>query len=366
MSERRCCASLLCVALLAACATPPAPREATIALSTLYAFVVLSGEGRADRAGHHLRRDLPERRAGRRRALDDGARAAGNDAVAPDVQHAREFEAVRVSGADLRDAGSAGRGASDDRRSRAAAAEDAADQDRGHRRLGLPDQDRRQRVPGVRRSRAMAVRDRCEHCGRQRARSRHPCRRLSLSRERMPRRQRRLRGHAVGLRVGCLGGGFLRTGREIAGRRAVDRRARQSRILRARRAGLVALSRPAAARGTPGLQRSSRRSDRRFQRAVRRPVGSRCAVHRLRFLACRDRAAGAGERDARDLPCAIRARVRARRTPPEHVLHEPSSCARVRAQPRKTGGAVSGKCAACSPCSGRSSRWRCSRPTSRR
>ncbi len=45
MSERRCCWSLLCVALLAACATPPAPREATIAPSTLYAFVVLSEEG---------------------------------------------------------------------------------------------------------------------------------------------------------------------------------------------------------------------------------------------------------------------------------------------------------------------------------
>ena len=94
-------------------------------------------------------------------------------------------------------------------------------------------------IPGLQQSHSLAIRaGGPERRGRQ-ARPRHPCRRLSLSRERLPGGRRRLRAQPLWRRLADLEGGFLRARGAGAARGPVDRRARQSRNLPPRRARVI-------------------------------------------------------------------------------------------------------------------------------
>ena len=97
------------------------------------------------------------------------------------------------------------------------------------------------------------------------------------------------------------------------------------------------------------------------------PLGSarRCRhpVHRVRFVAGRRRAAAAERSDARQVPGAARARVRALGATAQHVLHEPPSDSRVRAEPGASPTRRSRATARCNRCWDRCSRRCCSRPS---
>ena len=82
--------------------------------------------------------------------------------------------------------------------------------------------------------------------GQAEARSGDPCRRLSLSRKRLPRRQSGLRRLALGRQLDHLAGRFLHPGRAAAGGGAHRVGARQSRGLPPRRPGCLRLHGPSA------------------------------------------------------------------------------------------------------------------------
>ena len=297
---------LVCGALLLAggsrfgCATTP--REAERAAAKSYAFVVLGEEGEPSRVLSRRRRSVP-------RSISTAApsrwRCAppGNDAVASDVQRARAVEAFRLSRADLRQGDS--RTACRERRSPVAA-------------LPLPKANPRRIVvigdTGCRIKTSDNVFQACDDSAQWPFAAvasaaaaaapgpRHPRRRLSLPRERVPARQRRMRRQPVGLRLGRVGGRLVRAGREAAARphRGSSCAATTNRaIARGRAGGAFSI------RGRSGLRQNCddrrRRQRRRLQRAVRGAarVGPRCghAVHRVRFVAGRRVAA---------LPRAIR------------------------------------------------------------
>ena len=136
-------------------------------------------------------------------------------------------------------------------------------------------------IPGLQQSHALAIRaGGPERRGRQ-ARPRHPCRRLPLSRERLPGGRRRLRAQPLWRRLADLEGGFLRARGAGAARGPMDRRARQSRDLPARRPGLFP-----AARSDPGADGAGtdaaamRRADSAFHHHARGSV-----LHRPRLRA---------------------------------------------------------------------------------
>ena len=185
---------------------------------------------------------------------------------------------------------------------------------------------------------AVAVRGGRRRGGGAGARSRHPRRRLSLPRERVPGRQRGLRRQPVGLRLGRVGGRSLRAGGEAARRRAVDRRARQPRVVRSRRAGLVAIPRsaPAAARQDCNAPADDARGDYSEPYAV--PLGSAAGAD-TQFIVFDSSLVGVAPLPPSD-PMYVRYRAQLERAfalaraAAQHVLHEPPSGARVRAQSR--------------------------------
>ena len=320
--------------------------------------------------------DVPDDRARRRRRARWTVRArAGDDAAAPDAISApSRVEAVGVSGAHLREGDSAGRRArrrSPGARCRlpkanaASGSSCSATPAAGSSRSGNV-------VPGLQRSRGSG-RSLPSPTRRPptRARSRDPRRRLSLSRERVSRRQRRVRGQPVGLRLGRVGGRLLRAGGEAPRGGALDRRARQPRVLQSRGAGLVALPRSAAARRrdrTATTAADDAIGDYSEPYAV--PLGTarrRHAVHRVRFVA-----ASASRRCAPDNAMYVTYRAQFERAfalaraPAEHVLHESSSGARVRAESGEARDAVSRQRRAAVGAADARSRPCCSRRTSRR
>ena len=141
---------------------------------------------------------------------------------------------------------------------------------RGARRHRLPRSADGQRLPVVRRPVRVAVRARCERRGRRRARSRHPRRRLPLSRRPVRPRASRLLRQPVGLRLRRMARRFLPAGAQAARRGAVDRGARQPRVVQSRRAGLVPVPRSASRRAAAELQSRGGRRHRQLQRVLRR------------------------------------------------------------------------------------------------
>ena len=285
---------------VAGCARPPRERGAA---NAAYAFVVLGEEGRAVARAITPAPDCPAIELDGVAAPMDSARASGDDPAAADAERAVGIEAVDVSGARLREGDSRRRRARGDRRPDASAAEGESATDRRDRRHRLPDQDR-----GSRRSRRATIRA----SGRSRAvadaaaeaasRSRHPRRRLSLSRERVSRGQRRMRRQPVGLRLGRVGSRSVRAGAKAPRGRAVDRRARQPRVVQSRGPGLVALPRSAPAGAAAGLQRARRRCDRRLQRAVRGAARIGRATP-IRSSSCSIRRSSASRRCRRAIRC---------------------------------------------------------------
>ncbi len=186
---------------------------------------------------------------------------------------------------------------------------------------GLPDQDGRPRVPGVqRRRRSGRSPPSPTRGGRDGAGSRHPRRRLPLSRERVSGRQRGMRRQSLGLRLGRVGGRSVRPGARRCSRRrrGSSCAAITSRAIARARAGGDSSTR---ARSPPRQDCNDAADDAigDYSEPYAVPLGSgrrrRHAVHRVRFVAGRRRAAGAERPDARQVSRAVRARVRARRAP---------------------------------------------------
>ena len=207
----------------------------------------------------HERRWLPGPRRRRKLVADDDTRAGGDAAAAADAQRAGRIEALGVPGAGLRGNTSRRRDPREHRRPRPAHREGRATSHRRHRRHRLPHEIVGPRLPGVQRCQAVAIRAGRLRSGSGGTRPRDSRRRLSLPREHLSCGQRRLYGQSLGLRLGCVERRPLHAGAAALRGSAMDRRARQSRVLRPRRPGLVALSRSAPPRGGSRLQRPGAR-----------------------------------------------------------------------------------------------------------
>ena len=158
----------------------------------------------------------------------DGAPVAITPRAAPDAAFPIRVCEAHVPQADV---------AAEPRRDEAAG---PAGADQPHRR------DRRYRLPhrpvldaGLPRPEGLAVSGDRRRRRRPASRPGDPCRRLLLSRERVPGGAPRLRRQPARRQLGGMAGRFSRPGGAAAGRRAVGHGARQSRIMRPRRTGLV-------------------------------------------------------------------------------------------------------------------------------
>lgn len=170
---------------------------------------------------------VPTARHRRQAIADDAARRRRHRRATPDRERPRRFEAVELPRVRLRNHAARERQGRECRLARVAAAEGRAAARRDRRRHRLPDEEGGQRVPGVQRRDRLAVRDdRREHREAESG-SRAARRRLSLPRERVPARHRRLQEQPVGLRLGRVARGSVRARRAAARESAVGRRARQ-------------------------------------------------------------------------------------------------------------------------------------------
>ena len=190
-----------------------------------------------------------------RDACDDRPHGARHDSGAPEPPRFAIAEGIGISGIDLRTDASCGCAARCNRWHCGAPAQGQPQTHPRDGRHGMSRQFELQNFPELRRQRAVALPGRRQRRRRKNAGPRHSRRRLSLSRERMRRRQRRVRRQPVGIRMGRMAGRPFPTVARLVRRRALDRRARQSRILQSRRAGVVALPGSAAGRAAAGLQR---------------------------------------------------------------------------------------------------------------
>jgi len=189
-----------------------------------------AGLGRpAHRAGGDRDQGLPGFVRRRACAGDDGPLGRRHRAFAPDGVEAGIHQAQRLPGDDLRGDDCAGRQTSFGAWLAVAAPAQGYPADRRHRRYRL--QDQRRRRAEMRRSERLSLRGhRGGRCGVE-AGYRAACRRLSVPREPMPRRQCRLRRYRLGLWPRCLAGGFPRSGCSAAEGRALGDGAGQSRKL---------------------------------------------------------------------------------------------------------------------------------------
>ena len=184
-----------------------------------------AGRGALGAGGRRAGYAVPDRRGGRRSRCDAAARPAG----------------CRFPGAGLRGAGAGSDGPAEHRR---CPAPDAPLDGQPHRR------DRRHRLSprplrgaGLRRPESVAVRGDRQGRRCQAPRPGDPCRRLFLPRDGVPARPPRLRRQPSRRQLAGLARRFPRSGGAAAGRRAVGHGARQSRIVRPRRTGLVPAAR---------------------------------------------------------------------------------------------------------------------------
>ncbi len=186
------------------------------------------------------------------------------------------------------------------------------------------------RVPGVQRRGAWPFAARGRRGGGCRTGPRHPRRRLSLPRERVPGGQRRVRRQPVGLRLGRVGGRSLRAGAKAPRGGAVDRRPRQSRVVQPRGSGLVALPRSAAARPR-GRTATTRRTTRSATTASPTRCRSARAATPTPSSSCSIRRWSASRRWPPTDPMYVEYRAQFERAfalaarRPDSVLHEPPS-----------------------------------------
>ena len=189
-----------------------------------------------------------------------------------------------------------------------AAAQGEPAADRRHRRHRLPDQDGRRRVPGVQRfatqwpfaavarAAAAAAPDLVIHVGDYHYRE-NAC----------PAGNAQCAGSPWGYGWDAWEADVFAPARAAAAGGAVDRRARQPRVVQSRGPGLVAIPRSASAGAAAGLQRRGRRRDRRLQRAVCSAAGHAAATP-TRSSSCSTRRSWASCRlppddaDARPVP----------------------------------------------------------------
>ena len=271
-------------------------------------------------------------------------------------------EGLGFSGADCEFALPAGATRVDDRRAGAAAAQGGAHAHRGAWRHRMPHVSNLRTLPVLRRPRAVAVRAHRQRRRRDGARSRHPRRRLSLSRERLRAGHPGCAGSPWGYGFDAWQADFFSPARQLlAAAPWIVVRGNHESCNRAGQGWWRFLDpRPVAPRQNCNLAADDDIGNYSAPYAV--PLGrSRHAVPRVRFVVGRRDADPADRPHVPQLPRAVRAGVRARRAHAARVLHEPSSGAGLRGEPAATRSLRFPATAACNRCWRRCIPARCSR-----